>query len=149
MTYKTPTYYDMTSEDRARAFKASEERNVRREDVYKYAEKNYDAEDSTPESKARMEKDIDESDKFRKDVYDIISKLSRMCNMGQENELIDEVMYNLDHEHRTLQQGIMRVLVGVLNAYADSSFDGRNADAVRFARKFRETFKNEMYLPLI
>jgi hypothetical protein len=143
-----PEHWNMTSEDREKAIEASSLREKRRNEVYSNVEE-YNSENTSPETRARIEKEIRDNETFRKDVLSIFSKMSHMCNRGQEEELIDELMYNLDHEHRTLQQGFVRVLVGVLDAYADSSFDGRNADAVHLARKFRKEFRDKMHLPLI
>jgi hypothetical protein len=144
-----PAHWEMTSEDRENYDKARGARELRRQKPFAEEAAVMKEENRSESSKKWTKEAVERASEMRVEVKGIFEKMSKMCNRSQENELIDELVYNLDHEHRTLQQSFVKVLVGVLDAYADSSFDGRNADAVRFARKFRKTFKNEMYLPLI
>lgn len=82
--------------------------------------------------------------KEKESAKEIIEKLSRTSNnMAFDQKLFaKELADNLKREHRTLQQGLIKVLAEVFGELASSNFDMRNEAAVEWCKKFNELDRN-------
>ena len=75
--------------------------------------------------------------------------ISQQCNyMGTD---LAEVGRLLAHDHPTLQQNFMRVVIGFIEEQATKDYsDLRNEATVNQCKKFRETYSEDgMYLPYV
>jgi hypothetical protein len=79
--------------------------------------------------------------------------MSRGINLiGGENDFADGFMEQFKQEHRTLQQGQLRLIFKVIEFCAEMAdsgyYDGRNEAGFKACQKAREALK-DAYLPLI
>lgn len=59
-------------------------------------------------------------------------------NGGNQAALAQSILEVVQRDHRTLQQSFISVMMQVLVGYADTNFDLRNEQAVKFAGYVRE-----------
>lgn len=75
--------------------------------------------------------------------------ISKQCNyMGTD---LAEVGRLLAHDHPTLQQNFMRIVIGFIEEQSLKTYsDLRNEATVNQCKKFRETYSEDgMYLPYV
>ena len=74
--------------------------------------------------------------------------VSDMLN-GFGNEKVNDFVASLMKDHRTLQQCFMRLIVKIIEAWADAEyFDDRNKATIELAKKLNVVIKDS-YLPMI
>lgn len=66
--------------------------------------------------------------------------------MGHEEEVWENLVFSLQHEHRTLQANFWRMIQEAAKKYAEFNTDPRNEKAVEFAKKVA---KIDVYIPFI
>jgi hypothetical protein len=79
------------------------------------------------------------------EIKGIVNELAKELNSVSSDAGVKSQQFvdALEGEHRTLQQGIIRVLAGVIYKYADSPCDGRNESAVRLCADLKRTLDKE------
>ena len=89
--------------------------------------------------------DTNQAEKVRK----VIDDLSSLCNCLSFDSIMSgkEMANEMTRQHPTLQQGVVRVLVHMIDNYANNTMvDDRNRGAVDWAKEVR---KIDSYLPFI
>jgi hypothetical protein len=88
-----------------------------------------------------------ETNKYEQLAEGLVSELLQAVNVMsvREDKVAKAIADKLAREHRTLQQGVVRVLAGVLVHYAGHSYDGRNEAAVRMCGLIHKALINEHF----
>jgi len=101
---------------------------------------------------------LSEDDK-EQTVYRILSRVSESGMMTEKvisnmlnsygGERITEFVDTLMHDHRTLQQSFMRLIIIIIGTWSETKhYDDRNKATIRLARKLNEIIKDS-YLPTV
>jgi hypothetical protein len=84
----------------------------------------------------------------KKKVKTVVEALSNFVNNYScpNREFAKQVM----NEHRTLQQGMMRLFIATIEEWAKQEYyDLRNEDTIMLSRKIVETIQGESYLRFV
>lgn len=84
---------------------------------------------------------------------EFLEKFDSAVNLFMSDEEYRELAEKICNTHRTLQQNKMRLIVHMLQVWADQDRDGwydlRNEATVKLASKIVDAFKDDFHMPVV